>query len=816
MKKNKLKKIIGMAAMGICALVMPFGLVGCDQQNDNDINVRFQDNYFQWQYEGDDEWKNLLTIDEIKEKLGAEYQGVPGVDGREVEFQTADTHIQWRYKTSDNSDTWKNLVALSEMKGEDGEDGANGTNGTNGVDGREVEFRTTDTYIQWRYVDATQGEEENWTNLVELELLKGDDGENGTNGAQGAPGEDGREIEIQTDENTVSWRYEGETEWQVLIDLTTLNGLDGAKGEDGLTPRIGDNGNWWIGDTDTGVKAEGVDATYETYTITYDYDYTGMEDCYDNYKSANSIKSTQWLVNMPMPKDNCSGEFDGWYIKDTDKKIENYDFIGGDVILQARWKTLPSGLYNDKTYTMSWETLLKDYPKAFSQDQTSIIDFPSLNGNLIIDKSITSIGENAFDSCKNLITVIIPNSVTQIGKGAFRVCTSLQSVILPDGLADISDEMFDNCYSLSNIKIPNSVKTIGKLAFYECPLTNLSIPKDVVSIGMSAFAGSAKTLINIEVENGNEVYDSRDNCNAIIESTTNTLIYGCVNTSIPNSVSKIGRFSFYNCLGIENLTIPEGVSDICEYAFFGCENLWSICIPSSVENVEEAIFGECYNLECIFVDNNNEIFDSRDNCNAIIESQSNKLIIGCKSTIIPDSIVSLGDQVFRYCDQLTSITIPNSVTSIGYRVFSNSIKEIYFNGLREEWEAVDLDESNNKIIDGDVKVFCLDDEENEIEDVEISEINKVKIYQQPSGQFYLSILIINSTSLDKYFNSEDLTLKLNENLIDIFTIKNFVSSDDYTTIGFPILEDLSAYIGDVIEVYYKNQKVCDVYVNTNL
>ena len=136
MKKGKFKKFLAGAAMGICALAMPFGIVGCTPEKD--INVRFQDDYFQWQYEGDTNWNNLLTIDEIKEKLGEGYkgetgatgpQGIPGTDGKEVEFQKNNTHIQWRYKTIDNSDAWKDLVALSEIKGEDGKTPYIGENG---------------------------------------------------------------------------------------------------------------------------------------------------------------------------------------------------------------------------------------------------------------------------------------------------------------------------------------------------------------------------------------------------------------------------------------------------------------------------------------------------------------------------------------------------------------------------------------------------------------------------------------------------------------------------------------------------------------
>ena len=150
----------------------------------------------------------------------------------------------------------------------------------------------------------------------------------------------------------------------------------------------------------------------------------------------------------------------------------------------------------------------------------------------------------------------------------------------------------------------------------------------------------------MSIKSSNTTYDSREDCNAIIETATNTLIAGCQNTIIPNSVTSIG-----------------------EWAFGECSFLTSITIPNSVTSIGASVFSSCDNLTSISVDKDNPIYDSRDNCNAIIETATNTLIAGCKSTEIPNSVTSIGEWAFYGCDKLTSITIPNSVTSIGDGVF---------------------------------------------------------------------------------------------------------------------------------------------------
>ena len=142
------------------------------------------------------------------------------------------------------------------------------------------------------------------------------------------------------------------------------------------------------------------------------------------------------------------------------------------------------------------------------------------------------------------------------------------------------------------------------------------------------------------MEEGNPVYDSRDNCNAIIETATNTLITGCKNTVIPSSVTSIGGSAFGGC------------------------SLTSICIPS----IGDGAFYNCASLISIAVEEGNPVYDSRDNCNAIIETATNSLITGCKNTVIPSSVTSIGRLAFGGCSR-TSISIPCSVTSIGYGAF---------------------------------------------------------------------------------------------------------------------------------------------------
>ena len=313
--------------------------------------------------------------------------------------------------------------------------------------------------------------------------------------------------------------------------------------------------------------------------------------------------------------------------------------------------------------------------------------------SVTIPNSVTSIGNMAFHNCSGMTSVIISNSVTSIGSGAFSDCTSLTSVTIPNSVTSIGDTAFYGCSSLTSVTIPNSVNSIGaiafqgtawynnqpdglvyagkvacyykgkmpvntaitlesgtlgiaKYAFSGCSgLTSVTIPNSVTSIGLSPFSGCSG-LTSIVVEDGNTVYDSRDNSNAIIETSTNTLIAGCKNSKIPNSVNSIG-----------------------DGAFSGCSGLTSVIIPSGVTSIGESAFSNCSRLTSIVVEDGNTVYDSRDNCNAIIETSTNTLISGCQNTKIPNSVAHIGEYAFSSCSGLKNIIIPEGVKTIGSYAF---------------------------------------------------------------------------------------------------------------------------------------------------
>ena len=291
--------------------------------------------------------------------------------------------------------------------------------------------------------------------------------------------------------------------------------------------------------------------------------------------------------------------------------------------------------------------------------------------SVTIPNSVTSIGNHAFANCSGLTSVSIPNSITSIGKNAFFRCSSLTSVIIPNSVLSIGEGAFSLCTGLTSVTIGNSVSTIGDSAFDCCKeLTSIVIPSSVTSIGRGVFADCEK-LVHIVVASDNMTYDSRGDCNAIIASSQNELISACNNTIIPNSVTSIGESAFTYCTKLTSILIPNSVVKIGGYAFGGCNGLTSIIIPNSVTSIGKYAFANCSGLTSVVVDKDNGRYDSRDNCNAIIETYTNKLVVGCKNTIIPNSVTAIGDGAFGGCSGLTSITIPNSVTSIGNSAFDN-------------------------------------------------------------------------------------------------------------------------------------------------
>lgn len=279
---------------------------------------------------------------------------------------------------------------------------------------------------------------------------------------------------------------------------------------------------------------------------------------------------------------------------------------------------------------------------------------------ITLPNSVTSVGESVFRDCNNLTAITIPNSVTNIGSSAFARCTNLKSINIPESVTTIGSEAFLDCSGLTAITIPNSVTDIESRAFEGCSnLTAITIPESVKNIGYGIFS-NCSNLTSITVEKRNFYYDSRNNCNAIIKTYSNTLIATCKTTVIPNSVTSIEDDAFRACSGLTSITIPNSVTSIGFYAFVGCSDLKSVTIPNSVTYIGWGSFANCSSLTSITIPNS-------------VTSIDREAFYGCSgltSIEIPESVLSIQEMAFANCTGLTSITIPASVSGFHDYVFA--------------------------------------------------------------------------------------------------------------------------------------------------
>lgn len=232
----------------------------------------------------------------------------------------------------------------------------------------------------------------------------------------------------------------------------------------------------------------------------------------------------------------------------------------------------------------------------------------------------------------------------------------------------LSESAFQSTYSLEHIVLPKNLTAIGSFAFQDSGIEELVLPKTVKELGRDIFY-YARHLKALSVEEGNPVFDSRNNCNAIIEKATNTLRIGCVNTVIPASVTALGDMAFSGKPGLKEIEIPSAVTSIGWAAFWADTELTKVRMTAGITNLGESPFGGCDRITSFMIDEANPKYDSRDNCNAIIETASNTLIQGFATTKIPEGVKTIAPAAFRSLSTLTEIEIPASVEKIEPEAF---------------------------------------------------------------------------------------------------------------------------------------------------
>lgn len=328
--------------------------------------------------------------------------------------------------------------------------------------------------------------------------------------------------------------------------------------------------------------------------------------------------------------------------------------------------------------------------------------------NVTLQGAVTSIGDAAFDNNPDLKVFVFPESLQSIGEFAFSYC-GLENVVIPNRVTSIGEEAFSYCRNLTGVTIGSSLATLGFHAFSGCEnlrtvnwnaescadleydflpwpydgittfnigdevkrvpaylcalmdaLTSITIPQSVNSIGTGALMGCSG-LESMVVVNDNPKYDSRGNCNAIIETASNTLIYGCKNTIIPGTVISIGAGAFLRCTGLTSIIIPNSVKTVGARAFEGCTGLRSVEIGNSVTSIDYRTFADCTGLSSLNMGNS-------------VTSIEREAFTGCTSLasiVIHDKVKSVGDNAFAGCTGAASVEIGNSVTSIGGGAFSD-------------------------------------------------------------------------------------------------------------------------------------------------
>ena len=282
----------------------------------------------------------------------------------------------------------------------------------------------------------------------------------------------------------------------------------------------------------------------------------------------------------------------------------------------------------------------------------------------------------------------IPPTVKTIGEYAFVSCNTIEKLVIPEGVTSIEDEAFGGCSSLREITLPQSLEKIGDYAFGRCrSLTSVFIPQNVKKIEEVNIFYKCDNLTSIEVDAGNAVYDSRSGCNGIVRKADSALVAACRTTTIGNDISKL------------------------ESDCFAGTDIHTVRIPKSVRTMNEMPFSVCYEIDSISVEEGNPVYMSPKGSNAILTKDGKTLVFGCRTTVIPDGVKTIGNYAFAGSYTKEMLRLPDGIEEIGDGAFQNcqklieaiipaSVKHLGFNAFSDcrNLKAVKLSPAMGRIL----------------------------------------------------------------------------------------------------------------------
>lgn len=311
-------------------------------------------------------------------------------------------------------------------------------------------------------------------------------------------------------------------------------------------------------------------------------------------------------------------------------------------------------------------------PKSvISIDDQAFSSCRSLNKVVIYENSVKTIGMVAFEYCSSLADIVLPEGVTTIGREAFRSCSSLSHIDLPEGVTTIGHGTFSGCEKLSNVTLPNSLTTIEDFAFSGCNGLTITIPDNVESMGILVFDGTGLDITipgRFLTNMGNPIgLDCKDVRVTIAEGTTAIEEYafrklpGIVSVTIPESVTSIGHAAFWQCSGLTDIVIPSSVTEIGDDAFSECTNLANVTLPDGLTLIGEGVFSDCKELISVVIPNS-------------VKSIGAEAFNGCsalKSIVLPEGMTLIKKWTFADCSSLVDVTIPGTTTTLEFHAFKN-------------------------------------------------------------------------------------------------------------------------------------------------